>query len=134
MPLAFADTSKKQRFEDGDVWIELRTELTKHDSDVLAEFQQNYRIDAALFAGDPEADRQVELRARLVEANRTMFSLLALSWSLGKDKPSSDDYDRLDVDSGAWIDRCVSEVIAGHRKRAEGNARTPRRRSGSRGS
>lgn len=121
MPLRRADRTKIRRFTDGEDWLELREVISKHDRDVVAEVQQNLRVDPRLWAGDPEADERVELRARIVEGNRTLFALLAVRWSR-EEAPTADAYDQLDEESGEWVDQCVKEILTARRERAEGNA------------
>lgn len=123
MPLTRADLTKTRKFEDGESWLVLRTQLTKHDADVVAELNNNFRVDAGALAGVVDADRSVELRSRLVDTNRTLFALLVVEWSAG-DNPTASDYDVLDEDSGAWVDKCISEVLVERRKRAEKNVTT----------
>jgi hypothetical protein len=132
MPLRKADTTVTRRFEDGEDWIELRVRLTKGQRDQLADIQQNYRVDGRALTGDPEADRSVEMRGRIAEFNRAAFGFLCTGWSLSE-TPDIAQYVALDEESGAWVDKCISEVLI-ERASAEGNdessSTTP---SGSRG-
>lgn len=124
MPLRKADTSETRRFEDGEDWLELRVALNKHEADLLLDMTQSYRVDAGALTGDPDADQRVELFGQSAGANRWLFGVLAVAWSYGKDKPTATDYDEFDEQSGAWVDRCINEVLAERRRRAEGKARS----------
>lgn len=134
MPLARADTSASKRFEDGDAWLVLRTELTKRDKDQIADLAQHYKLDARLLAGDANADQGVEIAARAADTNRTLFALLAVSWSLSEGKPTAEDYDTLSEASGEWVDGCIGEILAERARRAEGNGRSRSRPASSPGS
>lgn len=123
MPLNRTDTSKTQRFEDGAAWLELRTRLTKHDEDVIADLNSHYRLPAGLFGGTAtEADPAVEVRTNLTATNRTLFELLAVAWSISDERPTAADYDTLDQASGRWVDECVNEARKIGEKRAEGKS------------
>jgi hypothetical protein len=119
MPLNMVDRASTRRFEDGDDWIELRTALSKHDSDALDELRSNYRVDAGALAGIPT--REIEMRSHLVDFNRRAFELLCVAWSLDV-APTANEYDKLDVPSGQWVDQCVSDVIVQRAARAEGKS------------
>lgn len=134
MPLRQADLGATRRFEDGEDWLVLRTDLTKHDQDVIAEHQGNWRFDARALTGDPDADRDMELKVRVVSANRTFFGLLAVEWSIGKDKPTAGDYDLLDRASGRWVDECVEKVLAGLEEAEVGKGPSTAKPRSSRGS
>lgn len=133
MPLSRAETAKTQRFEDGASWIEFRTRLTKHDEDVIADLNSNYRLPPELFGietGAEAANASVEIKSNIVQTNRTLFDLLAVAWSLGDDKPTATDYDELDSASGRWVDECRIEALRVGRTRAEGkviSSKAPRR-------
>ncbi len=134
MGLKFANTQETKRFEDGDDYLVLRTELTKHESDQLVDLQSGYRIDPAALTSDPQANRQVELIQRTADANRQLFAVLAVEWSMGDDKPTAADYDRLDQASGKWVDDCITEILLERQRRAEGKRSGSRRRGASRSS
>src|SRR4051794_6212321 len=108
MPLKRADLSDTRRFDDGEDFLVLRTVLTAHERDMLADLQQNYRMDAGALAGDPDADRTIEMCSRVAATNRWLFGVLAVDWSLDGE-PTADGYDKLDEESGSWVNDCVAQ-------------------------
>jgi hypothetical protein len=117
LPLRKADLSSTRQFKDGDAWLIIRTQLTKSESDAVAD------ASSALRAGQSGA----EVVQQTAIANRTLFAILAQDWSLG-DECTGEAYATLDEESGLWVDECIGTVLEERRKRAEKNAPTSRRR------
>lgn len=125
MPLRNADLADVRRFEDGEDWIELRTELTKGEADRLRDLTSTFRLDPTL------ADTGIEVENRLAATNRELFRLLTVRWSLSGE-PTADAYSALDQTSGEWVDDCITTVLRERRERAEknsGSSKKPRKRA-----
>lgn len=121
MPLRMTDKKTIKRFDDGDVWIELRVGgLTKGESDDLADVQTSMSLDAPDGVVSPGDAQRIEINRRIAEANQKLFSILCKDWSLDID-PSEEAYGNLDTESGRWIDECIADVLAERNARAEGN-------------
>ncbi len=131
MPLRTADKTDKRRFEDDEAWLELRTVLTKGEGDRIRDLTAGYRIDQQSI-GQGDAPAMVEIANRATDANRMLFECLAVAWSLGE--CSGQSYSDLDEESGQWVDRCIGEVLAERRERAEGKAQSSPKPSAPRGS
>lgn len=116
MPLRKADVTKTRRFEDGDDWLLIRTEITKSEADAVAD------ASSALKAGMTG----VEVVQQTALANRRLFEILAEDWSLGGEC-TGEAYSTLDEDSGRWVDECIAEVLRERRERAEKNVPTSKR-------
>lgn len=118
MGLRKADKSETRRFEDGDDYLVLRINLTKGERNLIAELTSNYSVPNN---GD-EVAREIGIKSAMREYRRTLFGILAVTWSLAAGKPRVDDYEALDESSGEWVDDCLDEVLGVRRERAEGNA------------
>lgn len=129
MPLTFADITQTKRFEDGGVWIEIRTCLTAHDMDIIEDLMLRQRVPLALNDGEQP---MTELLTNVARSNRAMFDLLVEGWSLSDGKPTAAQYDRLDVASRNWVIDCVNEAREIGQQRVEGNGRSPARRKSGR--
>lgn len=136
MPLRKTDLSSTERFEDGDAWLVLRVGgLTKGESDRLRDLTAAFRMDPRVFVEqNADSDSMIEINNRVAQANRALFEILAVDWSLGE--ITADAYSELDEESGRWVDQCIGEVLAARRARAEKNSpssRKPRGRASSSG-
>jgi hypothetical protein len=133
MPLRKADITNSKRFEDGQDWIVLRVGgLTKGESDQLRDLTAAFKMDPRAFAGEDDQAAMVEINNRVAQANRALFEILCVDWSLGEVSGAA--YSELDEESGRWVDEQIAEVLAERRKRAEGNGsskRKPRARGSS---
>ena len=134
MPLRKADLTSTRRFEDGKDWIVLRVGgLTKAEADHVADLSAALKIDPQALAGEsPEVGASIEIEKHTHQANRALIEILCDSWSLKDDDGnaipvSAQAYSDLDNESGQWVDKCISEVLAERRKRAEGNVPSPRK-------
>ena len=135
MPLRKADLTSTRKFEDGQDWLVLRVGgLTKGEADHLNDLTGALKIDPAALAGAPGGvAAKLEIERRTAEANRALFELLCLEWSL-EDAPTGEAYSGLDDESGRWVDDCIEQVLRERRERAEKNARSskkPARRASS---
>lgn len=123
MPLKNANSDATERFEDGAAWLVLRTQLSKGERDRISDLNSNYRVPAALLAGQALPDSPdaalFEVRVNSAEINRLLFDFMAVEWSMHDEKPSAADYDALDDTSGMWVDGCVNEALAIGRGRVE---------------
>lgn len=124
MALRKVDRETTRRFEDDGDWIELRTQLSKGDADELIDIANSRRV---------SAEEGMEFVSRLAAGNRRLFEILIVDWSLDE-KPTGQAYAELDGESGAWVDRCIAELLEERRARAEGNSRSNKRRPSSRSS
>lgn len=121
MPLRRTDLNNTRRFEDGDAWLELRVGgLTKSEADEVRDAQAALRVDAA--------SATAEINQRTAAANRLLFSILAVAWSLDGE-PDGEAYSLLDEESGNWVDECIEQVLRERRERAEKKPRSSRKRS-----
>lgn len=126
MPLRKADTSATRKFEDGDAWLVLRTGgLTKGEADHLADITSTLDVNPAALS-DPSA-AALEVKRHTAHANRALFELLCIDWSLGE--VSGEAYSQLDQESGEWVDECLRQVIVERQERAEKNVRSSKRPS-----
>jgi hypothetical protein len=128
LPLRKADVTQTRRFEDGDDWLVIRTELTKGESDLVKDLSSALRP-----ASEDGLIVAVEVQQHVAEANRKLFDILAEDWSLGGEC-TGQAYSALDEESGRWIDECIGEVLQARRERAEKNVGTSsksRKRAGS---
>ena len=125
MPLRQADVKTTRRFEDGEAWIELRVQLTKGERDRLRDLTASYSIDATGTAQTQDPG-MVEINNRVAQANRALFEMLCVDWSL-PGEPSGAAYAGLDDESGQWVDDCIEKVLRERRERAEKNAPSPRK-------
>jgi hypothetical protein len=123
LPLRRTDTSTTETFRDGADWLELRTQLSKSEQDLLTDLTSKY----SLTGQQGTADAKVEINSNLFELNATMFDMLAVAWSLGDGKPTAGDYRTLDKESGAWVDEAMNEVRGLIVRRAEGNSPSPKK-------
>lgn len=134
MPLRKADLKATRRFEDGDAWLVLRTGgLAKGEADHLNDLTGALSIDPAAFSDPGSVAGRVEIERRTAEANRALFELLCVEWSL-EDDPTGQAYAALDSESGEWVDECISEVLRERRERAEKkepSSKKPRARASS---
>lgn len=130
MPLRRADLTNTRRFDDGDSYLVLRVGgLTKGEADRMRDAQAALRIDAASVAGgDAGRAAMVEIDQRTAAANRLLFDILAVDWSLDGN-PTGESYAALDQESGEWVDECIAKVLSERRERAEKNVRSSRKRS-----
>jgi hypothetical protein len=123
MPLRTVDVSKTCRFEDGDAWLEIRTELSKSESDAVRDVTSTLSPTAA----------GVEIVQHTAQANQKLFAILAQAWSLAGEC-TANAYAALDEESGNWVDKCIAEVLKERRERAEKNSpssKKPRGRASS---
>lgn len=128
MPLRKADLTATKKFEDGDAWLVLRTQLTKGEGDTVRDLTAGYRLEQ----GNTPDEMQVEISNRVADANRALFEILCVEWSLGE--VSGQAYADLDNESGQWVDECIQEVLRERRARAEKNSpssKKPRARASS---
>jgi hypothetical protein len=119
MPLRTVDVTKTRRFEDGDAWLEIRTELSKAESDA---------VNDATSALSPTSTG-VEVVQRTAQANQKLFGILAQDWSLGGEC-NAGAYAGLDKESGDWVDECIAAVLRERRERAEKNSPSSSKRRG----
>lgn len=130
MPLRKADLTSTRKFEDGQDWLVLRVGgLTKGEADRLNDLTGAMMIDPEAFGQPDGTNRKIEIERRTAEANRALFELLCTEWSL-EGAPNGDAYDGLDLESGQWIDECISEVLRERRERAEKKGPSAAKRSG----
>jgi hypothetical protein len=131
MPLRKADLTSTRKFEDenGQDWLVLRVGgLTKGEADRLNDLTGAMMIDPQSF-GQPDASAaKIEIERRTAEANRALFELLCSEWSL-EDEPNGAAYDALELESGQWVDECISDVLRERRERAEKKGRSGKRPS-----
>lgn len=118
MPLSFADAKKTKRYEDGAAWLELKTQLSANDVDVLEDLKALQRVPLAPLQGQSPA---IEIVSQEARANRGCFDLLAVAWCVTGEKPTAADYDKLDEASRAWVIDCLKDAQTISRARVEGN-------------
>jgi hypothetical protein len=125
MPLRKADLTSTRRFEDGNDWLVLRVGgLTKGESDHLADLTRAMKVSQEALTGAPDL-ASMEIEMRTADANRALFALLCVEWSVGA--VTGEAYSELDEESGRWVDECLAEVLQERRARAEGNGGSPRK-------
>lgn len=129
MPLRKADLTSTKRFEDGTDWLVLRSGgLSKGEADLVSDLTGALKLDPQALSGQPEDVQQsIEIEKRTAQANRVLFEILCVEWSLGD--VSGEAYSELDNESGQWVDECIGEILRERRESAKKKPASSRKRS-----
>jgi len=93
----------------GKHWIKFRVPRSRGDVDKVADLTASRVV-----TGDNGDGLKYE--SRIARGNKGVFDLLVDSWSWGG-RPSSSDYDKLDLWAGDWVLACMAEALEQGTKR-----------------
>lgn len=89
--------------EVGEHWVKIRIPRSSEDVDHIADYTQSMVVMGSNGDG-------AKFEQRIAHANRSAFELLVQEWSFDAECVGSN-YAKLDVWSGDWIRRCISDAV-----------------------
>jgi hypothetical protein len=94
-------------------WIKVRVPNSKGLNDAIGDFTQQVVTTVGVQADSNGGARVTEtsIESRIARANQGVFALLVEAWSFS-DEPTPDEYRRLELWAGTWVDACMTRAMA----------------------